>query len=660
MLCVLAAIETFANAAQVDDDTCEVKGRLVVIDATGAEQTEESGTAYVSLLSDSTALGFPTEMWQPRRIFLIEGHFAFKIRKGMQVRFDLLQLDHGQARSIPDSTNDSGPLTVESKTFRDPCDAELVVRARYLPPVRVHLVDADDHSELSGIDVIREPRLKSDDDLVYASPHSNSLSAYPPPFSSGDIRLRASSSPLTLQVDSDGLVPFFHWRERLWCHAPGHCWTPLDVDYLIGGESTLKLARSGSMRVRVDGSVPAVGARLVLKPSEDSGPADGFASRSSSDRIVDESEPSLLDWWPVSAEKESRFDGLPPGKYRLELQAGIGLGRRNLLGSVGVAIERGKETNVELATSPVPTTRRSSRIPFAIELRLDPMWTDEPFEITLDPRDDPSLSDADEVRISRPGLLPKGDARDLWTTAGLALTPGTWWLRIDRFRIQRQVKVDAKARTLEVDVGPPVDVAFHFVDSRSHEPVFLRKHCWYVPARDAAGERLFGNWPLTPKNHTLRARVPAGPIEITGENEEYDLSEPIIANVGTIDRDVQIPLKRLTGIRVSFTLDGESLPWNRVFRGKPPDQFKAASLFDLPWPDETAMSVVPDGSTSSATNEAKLYDFSGKSTCFRLSRPGTFNVTFRDSDRFEPIAPREVLIPDERVVEVVIPLQRKE
>jgi hypothetical protein len=72
------------------------------------------------------------------------------------------------------------------------------------------------------------------------------------------------------------------------------------------------------------------------------------------------------------------------------------------------------------------------------------------------------------------------------------------------------------------------------------------------------------------------------------------------------------------------------------------------------------MSVVPDGSTSSATNEAKLYDFSGKSTCFRLSRPGTFNVTFRDSDRFEPIAPREVLIPDERVVEVVIPLQRKE
>jgi len=634
-----------------------VRGRLVVFDGTGVEQAEESGTAFVSVLSDTTLAGLPVEEFEPRRVFVIEGRFTFKVRKGRRVRFELLELDHGQARPIPNSAKDGGPLSLDGATFPDPCADELVVRARYLPLVRVHLIDADDHAELSEIDVIREPKGETEDDLVYGLTDSSPMSAYPPPFRRADVRLRYSTSPVVLQAESDPASLLERWRERLWCHSPGHCWAPLDVDYLIGGESTVLLARSGSMRVRLTGPVPPVGARLVLKPSVDTQRRDPSPSRSMSDGIVDESEPNLLDWWPVSAEKESRFDGLPPGDYRLELQAGVALGPRYLLGAVAVTIERGKEAVVELAASPISTTT-PRKFPVAIDLHLDPGWTDEPFDIEIEPSS--SWRSPDALRISRPQLVPMGDALNRWTTAGLSLAPGAWDLKIDRFRIRRRFLVGATATSVDLDVGPPVDVAFHLVDPRSREPVLVRKIRWSVPARDASGARLIGDWPLTPRNHTLRARVPAGPIEIFGENDKFDWSAPVIVNVGAADRNVEVRLNPLTGVRVRFTLDGESLSWERVYRGKPPEEFEALSSFGLSWPDETAMSVVLKGAASSAAKLAALYDFSGESTCFRIPSPGTFIVTFRDPERFEAIAPREVSIPDERVVEVVIPLQRKE
>ncbi len=654
---LFATFATVGNAAQVRYSECEVKGRLVVFDSTGAEQAEESGTAFISVLNDSTILGMPAEASDARRVSVIDGRFIFRIQTGERVRFDFLELDHGQARPLP-NTASNAELLHRGPTFAPTSAEELVVRARYLPRVRVHLIDAEDHSELSGIDVIRESMRTAMEASVYVSPFSNPLSAYPPPFRSDDFRLRSSISPLNFQVDSELLFPFPRWRERLWCHAPGHCWTPIDVDYLIGGESTVALARSGSLRVQLTGPVPPVGARLVLKPPERSTLSNGTPSPRPLEGVVDESEPNLLDAWPVSAEEESRFDGLPPGDYRLELQAGLALGPRYLLGSVAVTLERGKETFVELAASPVPKTPTPSRIPVAIELHLDPGWTDEPFDLTIEPS--APWPSPDAVRISRPQLMPKGDDRDRWTTSGLSLAPGTWYLKINRFRVLRSFQIGAMTTSVALDVGPPVDVAFHLVDARSRDPVLVRKICWSVPARDVPGAAQLGQWSLTPRNHTLRARVPAGPIEISGENDELDWSEPVVVNVGATDQNVEVPLKRLIGIRVRFTLDDETVAWGKVYRGTPNEPFAIPSWLGFPFPDETAMTVVFKGNASSAAIRATLYDATLESTRFRIPTSGAFVVSFRDPVGFEPIAPREVSIPDERVVDVVIPLQRKE
>jgi hypothetical protein len=656
---LFALLGTTALAVQSDDAPIKVKGRLVVVDAAGTEQPEENGTAHVSIVTDETIFGMATEGGSPSRIFVIDGRFSFEIRKGERLRVDLLDLDHGQARPIANSSQDLVLFNFHSATFREPWPEELVVRARYLPPTRVHFVDAENHSELTGIDVVRQPNPSSD--KIYGTPFSTPLSAYPLPYRADDVRLRSASSPLILQVDSETTLPFLQWSERLWGHTPGHCWTPFDVDYEAGGETTVALARSGSLRVRLTGPVPKVSARLVLKPREPGRPSDGDPARAPPDGLVDESEPSLLDWWPVSAEKESRFDGLPPGTYRLELQAGLATGPRYLLGSVAVTIEREKESFAELEAKPVPKLTTPSTIPFAIDLHLDRGWTDEPFVVTLEPSGVSRWSHAEVVRIPRAQLLSNAEAPDHWTSDGLSLAPGTWDLAIDRFRLLRQFRVDAKSHTVGVDVGPPVDVALHLVDARSRAPILVRKIDWHVPARDAAGGRLFAQWPLAAKHHTIRARVPAGPIEIFGENEEIDWSEPVVVNVGVSDRDVDVPLKRLVGIRVRFTLNDEPLEWGKVFRGKPPpDELVVPISWDYAYPDETAVSVLPKGTAADSPSAAKIYESSDEETCLLLPAPGTYVVTFREPARFLPIEAREITIPDERVVEVVIPLQRKE
>jgi hypothetical protein len=274
-----------------------------------------------------------------------------------------------------------------------------------------------------------------------------------------------------------------------------------------------------------------------------------------------------------------------------------------------------------------------------------------------------SRSSSKEIRIPRATLVPRGGALDRWTTTGLALAPGTWWLRVDRFRLLRKFEVDAASRRIELRVGPPVDVAFHLLDGRNREPVLVRKLCWSVPARDEAGERLFVDWPLAPRNHTLRARVPAGPIEIRGENDDFDWSDPVIVNVATSDFDIPVPLKRAIGIRVRFTLDDETLAWGRVFPGTPPECFAVLSSFSttsLPFPDGSALRLVRSGASESEPNLAKLENWSTDTTRFLVPAPGSFVMSFRAPKEFEPIAPREVSIPDERVFDLVVPLKRKE
>jgi hypothetical protein len=654
---VLAVAPAAARAAQEEAELVEVSGTVVVEDVDGSTANDESGTIVVGVHEGSG--------WRPQHVFLIEGAWKTKVPAGSKLSFELFSLDDRIACWVVD---DEVPTPAARRNFVHdgvrgsglaiPADRRLAIRARFVPACRVHVVDAETGAELGHVDAILDV-YHSGERSTNAQAHSlGKRQIYPTSWWRSDVRAHDAGSPIELEFNREETFP--RWSENLWLHAPGYCWAGVSVDYERGGDSTVKLARGGTLDLKIESERLPEQTKIVLRSA-----GDGSAGVDLDDL---EGEDSALLEWPGGSKPREVFDGIPPGRYRVSLEVGNRFESRLTFATTEVEVTAGRAVTAKLIVEEAPEI--PDPVPLRGSIRVDPGWSDLPYEVVIEPVEISPLLKQERLRFERDQLFrdPADPASRKLPASRIA--PGTYSLRIEALGVAREFAAMRAARPVAIEVGPPIAATVRFVDARTHAPIPTDEPSWSIvdPAGGIdefmggfiGGPRLRHGDARVQEVHSLR--VPAGRIALSAGVEDYDEFTPIAVDVSAEQSDITVPLRHLTGVRITFRLDGKPLEWSEAIREEKKDCGRF-TMIDYepkirPRRVDPAVGFTKDGGKVLESGE----DGECGSGCSRgawylaVRNAGDYTVTLPPLKGYQPIPTRDVTIADQEFTEVVIDL----
>jgi hypothetical protein len=669
------AVARAAPFARQDSDLVEVVGTVVVEDGKGGTVTDESGTIFMCV-HDSQ--GFRS---QP--VLLVEGQWKTRVQATLRLTFEILTLDNGTARWIPDRENDESEVDEEfgsgPKRFTPmpiPSNRHIAIRARYAPPCVVHVVDSATGAELEHVvalvDIYHVDKNSTMSTL--GSHYLGEQQVYPTEWWPWDVRAQDRVSPLSLTAKLDrrrnNLVS---WREGLWVHAPGYCWSGTDVDYTIGGETTVRLARGGTLILNVQSSQMPADTKIFVRdlrptarsPAEETTTADDarldeLARELGLNGFDHESASSDLLEWPLVSGKPTTFDALPPGDYRVSLQVGKRYEKRLTLAWTDVTLKAGATTTATIRPEDVPETPK--HVPLNGTIRVDPGWRDTTFQVSVIPWQTTPLLHQDAVQFRFEELLRDPIDPHLWRLPVRMVAPGTYRIVVHGFGISRSVSILDDEKQLAFEIAEPIDTTFHFIDARTKVPVAADTPRWDVVESSErriefstssflAAMKRFDRESTTADTHSIR--VPAGKIALRMNAEAYDTSSPIEVEVSKTSHEHTIPLRHLSGVRIRFEIGGKPIDDASVLSRHRRDQSRTDPLDDereIRMRRRDPPSEFDEGTRSGRLDGVRYLS---------VDHSGDYMVIVPDLPGFEPIAPRDVTVADQEFTEVVFELVRK-
>jgi len=674
-----------ARAAPQEEQLIEVSGTVVVEDGKGGTVDDESGTIVVGVHEGNGA--------RNQRAFLIEGQWKAKVPAGSKLSFEVLALEGGTGEWIVEGETKRPPG--KNRMFAEgprgqglpiPADRKMAIRARYVAPCRVHVVDAATGAELEHVVVLL--------DCYHSANRSTSLTGHslgrdqvhPTKWWKSDFRIQDAPSPVTLTVDSQ--ETFIYWSEELWLHAPGYCWAGVTLDYAAGGESTVKLARGGTLTVDVmSGRLPeqtSLCLRRARAPAAAAVPTDPHeadedevgddeADDPSADEMDSDDEDDdttnwkSYDWrandtcleWPYTPGKPTTFDALPAGDYRLSLEVGERHGKRQTFATANVTMKAGAATSSTLRIENAP--KIPDPVPLRGSIRIDPAWGDVDFEVDLDPVQVSPLLPQERLRLDRQELARDPADRDVWKLPERGLSPGSYRITIDAFGLNCVRAVLRAARPIALEVAPPIEATFRFVDAKTKAPLAIDPPSWSLvdPAAFAieplegmhfGGVHFRHGESKSSDTHTFR--VPTGRISLSVSAEDYATFEPIVLEVSDEEREFTLPLRHFTGVRVLLRVDGKPIEWESALREGAAPRSKE-DFFD----DEPIVRSRRPGHEED--EELRGWGTSRGGRYVVVESAGDYTVAPPPLAAFEPVAPRDVTVVDQEFTEVVFELVRK-
>jgi RNA polymerase sigma-70 factor (ECF subfamily) len=262
------------TAAPVDDGTFEVRGTVVIVDESGAEHRDTSGSFYV-------VFGTKESDAKSQELAYEKGAWSLRIPKGGFLGFFKLVVG-GREAALP---RQSRPM--------QPGPDPIELRGRWVKRGRLHVIDAVTKQELRDIEIRYAKGWRANPDWTHPGDFEDMSVSHMP------------ASPFDLP-ERLTLTPY-------WVRVAGYAWTRIDFDHEAGGDRTVELVAPASINVSIAGGSTPNGACVRLYPKQRVSYA--FEARVSVH---------------AAASGATRIDELEPGHYFGCVEVGEDEGRQRL------------------------------------------------------------------------------------------------------------------------------------------------------------------------------------------------------------------------------------------------------------------------------------------------------------------------------------------
>jgi len=447
-------------AAPADDGTFEVRGSVVIVDESGVEHRDETGSFYaVSGTSERDV--------KSREIAFEKGAWSLRIPKGGFLGFFKLVVG-GREAALPRQSRPMQPGT-------DPIE----VRGQWLKRGRLHVVDAVTKQDLRDIEVRYADGWRANPDWTHPGDYKD-MSV-----------LHMAVSPFDLP-ERLNITPY-------WLHVAGYAWTRVDFDHLVGGERTVELVAPASVDVSIAGGSAPAGACVRLYSKQQ-------VSYAFEARVSVKAAPSGA----------TRIDELEPGHYFACIETGDDDSRQRL-GETPVDLVADQIANVTVTIDAskldVPMVHLFGTLSLpagyvdAVTTDLS-LWREggEPQRITLKAKAMTPVGGNELVRSWDAGSVPAG----VW---GANVRPAMY----------RQVIHAESPGELRVEINVPrmVTVSIDISDAATGEAL-VPEHIMWSDARIEGLSRGFSSpvQPLATKG-TYRFEAPAGAVRLSCDTKGY-------------------------------------------------------------------------------------------------------------------------------------------
>lgn len=611
-----------------------LEGVLVVVDAEGRRSERTSGW-----FGEVRGLG-TNRPAEGARIDVHDGRFSFRHRPGEKIVTSIARLDGRLATFDEDRV-----VPGDARPF------ELV--ARWLPPLRLHVVEAAIGPDLDGITVVQATGNNVHHDL------------HPGDFKAADIRVKAARSPVPLEpkLRPTGSIG---WNEKLWVGRSGSAWKLVEVDFSRGGDVEVQLEPGSELEVRLVGDLssidvdleprrehesksPIVRLRRVRDPAAIVPDVDELVSqaerrnatrsagsfpgrrRPTATELREQAERFAADRRMVAtlghpcAEKlptregMARFAGFPLGRWIVTVEIGRSVFRPRYLARGEVTLAAGERRTITLE---LPTVAATELVPLAGRVVFAPAWGRTSLSLDVEQIEARGTLLVERQSITIRESKPREDGLCESPFEFEAIPAGLYFVSAGRFGIGFVLDTGPNGRRdVELRIGEPSTVVIEPVDARSGgalgiggEAVALTVCC--EPATFFEGHAKGSQPSWYQKSGKWEARLAAGEVELSLKSTHYQARALLTIEPG--DSRVKLPVTVRSSILLRVEPGSDDLAWRDSIWNCVEVKTAAGIRVDL------------DGEW----HDGGLLLF--------VEAPGRYHVSFDPQDGFHPIEPFEV------------------
>lgn len=376
-------------------------GTIVVLDESGVEHANENGLLRLR--------GAPPFTAGPFDVVVRDGRFQFASPPAHSLEPIAIELG-GRAAYLRD---------VRGLEPRGP----LALRATWIPPVVLSVVDAETGADLDGIVVLR--------DLIAWRGQT-----HPGEFTAANEWVRAAKSPLAL--------PSIDGQRTYWVGAPEHAWKSIEIDHRSGGSRRIELARGARLTIECAPSFDDVDVRVRLyardEPDQPSGQLDV----------------------PMRGTAAIELTGLTAGDYEVRAEVGMWYEGPRVLARADVGLVRGEHAHVRLALQSSDLAEPALDLAGTLELpaeifgaRVGLQWQ----RIEGAP-----LRRNDNGRLDLDRMVARGPSSIAWKAG--KVSPGVYLISVDPFQWSQRIELVAP-REIQLEVPEILRVEVRVTDSDS-------------------------------------------------------------------------------------------------------------------------------------------------------------------------------------------------
>jgi hypothetical protein len=573
---------------------------------------------------------------------------------------------------------------VDSEPTKAVAGQPVTIRAHWIDPIRVHVVDRETKAELDDVTVARSTSLTSfalsDDDP--GSPDEL------------DRVVEHGHSPVEVPPQARSFGP--EMQGHVWIRAPDHAWRGVALDYDDLSERTVELTGAATLVVDVQGELPSASStdsglgaafakaafgqshharddhdrdpmlRLrkpaevkpfddavkemlaqydVAKPSDFPGgrkpPLDEFKKMIESMREQYEAETSrgeLVTERPAHP-GEIRFESLAVQELVASIEVGASYRAPLVITSAPAKLVAGETTKVVLVAHKVETPMA---VALAGSILVPPGWDLDQLSLEIEPVDLKGQTRDDEHRIpsERWTALPGRAGAYRWNAG--AVLPATYMVLVKGAGIVKQVVVPASGDpNVEIVLPESALLRVRVVASADGTPVKMKNLEWQPHAADLTAEEFAGLATVDLEYDAARksfgARVPVGPGSLVANFDEKWVLDGETATIEVHAGEQELVAKAhpICGVSFDLACDGAKVAWNER--------------------DSWQIQVV----RSDGVSRIAWSSFRDTHPVIAVAEPGRYTVTLPAIDGYEPVAPFEIEIPAGQFLQKTVELRKK-
>lgn len=524
-------------SASTPSNEIEITGTVVIESADGAECLPSSATLTLQL--------WPGPASQDAAV----AAGAWRIRVPEHTRWLLIQrlIVDGRSAGVDDHK-----LEVDERRH-------FAIRARWLSPMRLRVIDAKTRTDLAGLTIVRRP-----------VPYHSSTLVHPGSYTSADVMWTDVTSPVVLQPPSTDLP-------ELWfVHAAGYAWGRLEVNRTSDGDRVLALGRGGTVEIQVanmerldrswsgtrlrvhgqrevDNSIALQALRAMASADPELrqlfGTEDELRAMLQS-RAEDSEDDVLVDVAP-DASGVTTIEDLSPGPCEVKLVL-----EDLVLASATADLRADQMAAVTL--HPIQLPRPLPPVPLAGSIHVPLAWRVARLRLNGGLLDRLDVSSEERGRSS--GILtPDPRFPDVFPFDLGPVLPGRWRLSLWGFGVAETVTVPPDGRAdVQIRIAEPADVRVTVLDASTGGLIDIDGVHWLVATNETSQD--FARWEMSQRAEFFWTfRAPAGDVLLRVADHPYFHTERVRLGPGV--NSITLRVGKVCGVRLSLTYGSSVVPF---------------------------------------------------------------------------------------------------